>query len=382
MIEGQLTINVWYNKNAEKDTTVEKVEVSSTRPLHASQIVIGKSPQAAMQMIPLMFNICGIAQTFNAYAVLNQGKINNHNALNIVLLTETLKEHLLRIFLDSPKLLELKAKKINLPFVAQLVKSMQNKLFANQNAFELNTQQEQNKEKANTLIDEIEDFLVKHVFSIPLDQWQGIESERALKQWINKSDTLSSKAVAMILSQGWASQGAIVLKSLPHLATGELTKVLNQENSASFIAQPTWQGETCETTPLTRQKETPLIKAVGQKYGSGLLSRWLARLVEIAKIPSQMRTRLNHPDQETKKIANIAQIEAARGRLIHRAIVEKNSIKSYQIIAPTEWNFHPQGCVVESLKNIKANSKAEFLKIAHLIINSIDPCVGYQLRIR
>jgi len=78
----------------------------------------------------------------------------------------------------------------------------------------------------------------------------------------------------------------------------------------------------------------------------------------------------------------VSQVEAARGRLIHRVEIEQDVISNYQILAPTEWNFHPQGLIKESLAHISAKNDKQWQHIAHLIINAIDPCVGYQLRMK
>ena len=74
-------------------------------------------------------------------------------------------------------------------------------------------------------------------------------------------------------------------------------------------------------------------------------------------------------------------MEAARGRLVHRVEMENGTIGSYRILAPTEWNFHPRGVVAESLATLRGGrDKVE--QQARLLINAIDPCVGYELSLR
>ena len=77
----------------------------------------------------------------------------------------------------------------------------------------------------------------------------------------------------------------------------------------------------------------------------------------------------------------ISQVEAARGRLVHRVELERALVRSYRILAPTEWNFHPRGVLVQGLTGLQARTQAELNRRAASLINAIDPCVGYQLRI-
>ncbi len=91
------------------------------------------------------------------------------------------------------------------------------------------------------------------------------------------------------------------------------------------------------------------------EYRSGLLARYTARLVELAGIPGRLREAINESTGNVVESGlpegqGIAQVEAARGRLVHRVVLESGRITRYQILAPTEWNFHPDGVLVQGLK--------------------------------
>jgi Ni,Fe-hydrogenase I large subunit len=78
----------------------------------------------------------------------------------------------------------------------------------------------------------------------------------------------------------------------------------------------------------------------------------------------------------------LAQVEAARGRLVHRVdIDDRGMIQRYQILAPTEWNFHPRGIVRKGLGNLQGRNDEELDQLARIFINAVDPCVGYSLSI-
>ena len=79
---------------------------------------------------------------------------------------------------------------------------------------------------------------------------------------------------------------------------------------------------------------------------------------------------------------SLAQIEAARGRLIHAVAVVGETVTDYRILAPTEWNFHPQGRLAQALAGLDGKDDNSLRSQAALLIEAVDPCVGYQLRVQ
>ena len=386
-IEGQISINLYSGK-----VLPERVEITSSRPVHASKIFIGKTPEEALSLIPLLFNICGIAQSRASLAAIQQAQQleqpdSLETARDLLVLSENAKEHLLRIFLDWPTLFELENKNHQLPYLSQLTATFKAALFEQSNAFSLDSKL--NADLANTeqVINELEAYLQKHVFCMPTKQWLAIDSIDALQAWAATADSIAAGAVNNICEQGWTSQGLSSCKPLPALDDSSLLEHMNASDAAEFIAQPTWQGDCYETTALSRQMQEPIIHLLHQEFDSSLITRWTARLVEIALIPQQMlqllrdiKNKKNSTNKSTQQLG-LAQVEAARGRLIHRVNIKHGLISNYQILAPTEWNFHPQGLIAQSLLHIDAKDKQELDQLTRLMINAIDPCVGYQLSI-
>ena len=77
----------------------------------------------------------------------------------------------------------------------------------------------------------------------------------------------------------------------------------------------------------------------------------------------------------------IGQVEAARGHLVHRVVLDDGWVRRYQILAPTEWNFHPAGVVARGLGGLVDSDEPTLRRQAALLINAMDPCVGYDLRV-
>jgi coenzyme F420-reducing hydrogenase alpha subunit len=76
----------------------------------------------------------------------------------------------------------------------------------------------------------------------------------------------------------------------------------------------------------------------------------------------------------------LAQVEAARGRLVHGVEIEDGIVRRYAILAPTEWNFHSDGGAALGLADI-AGRERDAREIADLFVTTVDPCVGYELRV-
>jgi hypothetical protein len=81
--------------------------------------------------------------------------------------------------------------------------------------------------------------------------------------------------------------------------------------------------------------------------------------------------------------SGVALADAARGALLHRVEVADGLVQRYQILAPTEWNFHPDGVVAQGLERIARSGVGgtELERLARLYITAVDPCVEYRLSV-
>lgn len=387
-VEGQIQIDLY--PHSHEDTVVE---ITSSRPLQAQKIFIGKTPEQALAIIPLMYNICATAQARAALKSLQQSLQAEPDpkadiARDILLLVEMAKEHLLRIFIDWPDLLDIVTARKKLTFISQLGTDFKSALFTHGQAFSLESKLEINQHKIKKLVANLEQQLSDQVFSLSTRDWLACDNLAAIQQWSQQSDTVASQSLKKILVTNRATEGVSKSRHLPQLHQRQLLKHLNQEDAGDFIAQPQWQGHCYETTALSRQLQHPLIQSLYPEYQNALLTRWLARLVELAKIPQQLARLMEQlngrnfePMTKQQGSHGLAEVESARGRLVHRTEIKQGLITRYQILAPTEWNFHPQGVLAQSLASLKTYNRKELKQLARLIINAIDPCVGYELRI-
>jgi coenzyme F420-reducing hydrogenase alpha subunit len=74
--------------------------------------------------------------------------------------------------------------------------------------------------------------------------------------------------------------------------------------------------------------------------------------------------------------------EAARGRLVHSMQVEGDHVRRYRILAPTDWNFHPQGVMRAALGTVRGRSAAEAPGMVRWIVAALDPCAACHVTVR
>lgn len=73
-------------------------------------------------------------------------------------------------------------------------------------------------------------------------------------------------------------------------------------------------------------------------------------------------------------------VECARGRLVHRVAVAGGRVADYKILAPTEWNFHPEGPLARGLAGAWVGRETAAVRQSiEWLVTALDPCVGCDL---
>ena len=94
-----------------------------------------------------------------------------------------------------------------------------------------------------------------------------------------------------------------------------------------------------------------------------------------------VRLLVDAPGYRRRPIAPLELLREGGSRRLHRVELEREGVRSYRILAPTEWNFHPAGAAAQGLIHLPAQDTAVLRRLAALLINAVDPCVGYDLRV-
>lgn len=158
----------------------------------------------------------------------------------------------------------------------------------------------------------------------------------------------------------------------------------------SWCKAPRLGGLGYETGALARQVVDghPLARALA---GEGSVrARIVGRLLEIARTQLVMEAMLAAIDPAARFMADWAAprdgvgeglVEAARGALGHWCRIEKGRIASWQIIAPTTWNFSPRdaggvpGPLEAALVGAEVQPGEDTPIAVQHIVRSFDPCM-------
>lgn len=374
------------------DAQVQTVQIESTRPLHITRLFNGKPLDANLQTLPLLYNVCQQAQACAGVQACEQalGIIPHPSqelARQMLVLAETSREHAWRLLLDWRPLFGQTPLVDSMRAFMNWPHRLRESLFGSAHAFQIGgADLRVDAATLNSLLIEYENWL-KELLEQPICNWEYIETWSDLKLWLKQAaDCPSAKILQPLLERDWGTVGNTPIHILPELPSGLLAYELSNDQQGEFVRQPSWEGKPRETTSLTRQLWHPLLRDVQSRFGNGLMTRLLARLLELvwnfnsicglAERLTPVKAGSAQANQSSGE--GIAQVEAARGRLVHRVVQEQGNTVSWQILAPTEWNFHPQGVLAQSLKNLNGRA-LELETQVRCVINAVDPCVAYQL---
>lgn len=218
--------------------------------------------------------------------------------------------------------------------------------------------------RLSSAAERLESYLEQHVLGITPAGFLNLTDFDA---WIDETRTAPAMWLEAIRQNGWSAVGSVEPFFLPALSREGVLKEI--AGGSDFPSAPHVEKKPCETGPLGRYYTHGLVSSVVHQYGAGLMARLAARLVELASLPEAIAG-----CRSREAVPGFGEIETARGRLIHAATTDCGVVSSYAIIAPTEWNFHPEGLISQGLRGLD-------LAPAKAFIEAVDPCVDFELRV-
>lgn len=143
-----------------------------------------------------------------------------------------------------------------------------------------------------------------------------------------------------------------------------------------FSRLPDLDGRCAETGCWTRLDDAP--KAPPAPTAGARMAARIAETVRLA-LPDAA-SRLRSGQLALGPGAGLAWAEMARGLLLHYVELDPTGtvVQRCRVLAPTEWNFHPQGAVAASLETLDRQAPDIALQVA-VLMNAWDPCVRYDL---
>jgi hypothetical protein len=362
---------------------VAVVKIDSTRP-EAARVLVGKTPEQVLNMVPLLFSLCGNAQAYAALlacraALQMPSQPEADAARECLLQLETVREHAWRILLDWPVLLDQPADKIALAALLKLDRQFKSCLFKDGEAFKLDSRLQIDGPCLQSLLAELTGLLDQAIFAGSLSRFLAISDEAQLRKWLDGNPALAAQLLSALYQRDWLALGNSHVAGLPELDPAELNRQMQNTDLLVFCRMPQRLGCCFESTPFSRQQASPLLTDLHSRYGKGLLVRFLAVLLEVAAIAQGVKSMGGTMPVYAEYGIGLAQVQAARGLLIHRLALSQGRVYDYRIVAPTEWNFHPDGVLAQGLKSLQADDAYSLRQQAEWLINAVDPCVQYRL---
>ncbi|AFL75546.1 nickel-dependent hydrogenase large subunit [Thiocystis violascens] len=367
--------------------------IASTRPVTAADRFAGRAPAATAALLPLLYSICAKAQAFACVASL-EGASGRLPAPAVVarrqrmVSIETIREHLWRILLDWPRLLGETPDRATMAKILSLVKELFRLSDSDGDLFRPGASSAALDRRGDArVLADLDDLLARQVFGAPPNRWlDEVRDGGSFDRWLGRVDTCAARLLRGLLDADEATLGQADVAGLPELRDADLIALIDAPEGADFLARPTWDGVARETSPFTRRAGCGLIRDLIDRHGRGLLSRLAAQLLEVALLLAEVRRERADemptpflPPAPMMAGTGIGRADAARGLLVHLARVEREQVTKYRILAPTEWNFHPQGILAHSLAALPDAADDVLRRQAELLIMATDPCVAFDL---
>ena len=194
---GSISVRlVWDGKK------IRQVEVAPRQSLEAIKLLRGKTGQQAVNLIPLLFSLCGKAQGVAGAMALEAAQSiaplpTTADWRARLVLGEAIQESLWRLLLDVPKMAGLE------PMVAEF--ATLRRLFA--------------QELSPVLLTQVEDFFTA-LLGMPLQDWRCLASLQELERWLDSATTPLSASLRE-LWHGDSHWGGAATRFLPLLKRDE-----------------------------------------------------------------------------------------------------------------------------------------------------------------
>ena len=186
-----------------------------------------------------------------------------------------------------------------------------------------------------------------------------------LEQWHAIAHALQPSTRLLDVLHADASQQAFNLSAIAE----------QMENHPDFCLLPQWQGACAETGVWSRLRDHhgTALGNIAHSAWSRLSARWL-ELNELTGSPDAVL--LSSGAMPLGDGAAIGWCEMARGLLLHWVRLDNDQrVMDYRVLAPTEWNFHPQGALAHALTDLHDHAAAS----THVLNAAYDPCVSCSI---
>lgn len=374
-LEGELTIGLHLHQGL-----VRSVSIGSTRADVARAMLQGRTRAEISAAVPLLFSVCGRSQAAASELACSAAGGATPTDADVArwrsaVAAEMLREGAWRTLLEWPQWLG------EQPSAASIAaaRAAQEPAPAAQAA------------------------VAQAVFGMSAAEWLLITGEDHLRRWAAAGETTAARFIHQLAdgSDLTAADSASATPAVPLLASHDHASWVRPvaraaDADAGFSSHPTLNHQPAETGALARLQDEPLVQALAAQPGQRVLARFVARLRELALLllgqgqPAcgalSLQDGSNEGSNEGTNVGinagiGVGWVETARGLLIHQTRWQQGRAERYRIIAPTEWNFHPQGALPRALTGLSSSNTARLRQTATRLVQSLDPCVAFKLEL-
>lgn len=353
--------------------------IGSSRAPLAGPLLRGRPAEQAAHLLPRVFSLCGQAHRVAANLALAAAHGNRSGADlaapasdHALLAAETLREHVRRMMIDWPRLVGqaddgAAAALRTCPLFGAPTKAHNG-----------------GRDGDMALRAWVEREVLGDSIAAWLARWND-DQRACLRHWSRRARTLPARLMCAIEQDAdTIDAGAPALRA--H-ASEEGMRALAAELAADacFEQAPHSAGGARETGSWTRLGATDALPD----------DAWLrmgARVAEVCALAAAGHTAadgapLAHGALALAPGEALAWTEMARGLLCHWVKLDLNgdgaTIADYRVVAPTEWNFHPQGAVASALAAMPAGgngaTRMATTRRIGVLAAAFDPCVNIEI---
>lgn len=379
-IEGELIVRLDCSERR-----VRRVTVRSTRPLIAARVLVGKTAIDAAAMVPKLFSLCGVAQGAAAAVALAaagatvlKAEAGSHDR---EVLLESIQDTFWHLLIDWPNTMG------HAPSTTPVTAARFQIAAATRGAE--GATQLHDATAMRELGTRLAAIAAQAVFGMPPAAWLELAQVDALRAWCAHGGTLPALLLGHVLTD-LPMLGRSTTPLMPAARAEALVQdiVPALRGDPAFGRAPTWAGAPVETGALARMHDLPLVLALQEQFGNAVVTRIVARLAELAQMTLAMTgtpAQVQGPPRVGSMVLDdgegLASVETARGLLLHHARVHEECVRDYQIVAPTEWNFHPAGALARGLENLAFDDEPWLQRAARLAVHALDPCVACRVEV-
>jgi len=411
-------------------------QLRNERPDVVHALTRGKPAAALPGLLSALFAMCAHAHRLTAQRAVRAARgdlapltPDEARALQM----ETLREHLRRMWLDWPRLwapVPASLLSADLKPSQQNASAMQRTQGAMDPLSALASCPAVQGQQAQAGADEaLQAWLTAHVYGQSpagwLAAWQA-EPDAFMQHWCQTTDTLPARQIRAV----WPLAASLRFDMAPLLmepaaadasstaSTWMKLLAINLGQQPGFARMPNWGGAQVETGPWCRANQARVqpdrcevhpLQQAQHEHGNAparaslsMLARLGGRLADLARLalpdlpagapgPASQggitgpcgRHVLQAGAISLGEHSALAWTEMARGTLLHWVRLSDAgpgaTVQACQVLAPTEWNCHPQGPVATLLADPELSDACR-AQMAGLLTAVYDPCVPLVLR--